>query len=165
MKKEEKTYHGEGKVVIEWSAPEYIKHERGKKWYMVAGIIAIFAAIWAMISENYTMALAIVVFAVVYEYIQLYHPPKEIKIKIKEMGIKVGDTFYPYSDIVAFWIFYNHGLKTLNLRIANNMIPNVVIQLQEQDPVELRHYLVGQIREWEGKEERLGDILVRLLKL
>jgi uncharacterized membrane protein YobD (UPF0266 family) len=165
MKNEEILHRGQGKVVLQWSAPEYIKHEKGKKWYLSAGIIAVFAALWSIITGNYTLAIAIVVLAVVYEYIQLYHPPKIIEIKVKEMGIKVGEIFYPYSDIVAFWIFYDHGNTTLNLRIANSIIPNVVIQLEDQGPVELRHYLVGQIREWEGKEERLGDMLLRFLKL
>lgn len=156
---------GEDRVVCSWIAPEYIQHQRSARWYLVAGTIVAICALLALISGNWSMALAIAVFAGVYQYLHQYHPPKDIKITISDLGIRVGNVFFPYSHIQAFWIIYSHGNKTLNLRVANNFFYDITIQLNEQDPVFLRTYLVGQIPEWEGKEERLGDIMLRLLKL
>ena len=165
MEKENEIIKGEGKIVLQWTAPEYISHEKDKKWYMAAGIVVLAGLIWAAATGSWSMALAIVVFAAVYEYIHIYHPPKEITVKIKENGIKVGHIFYRYSDMQAFWIIYSHGLKTLNLRVSKAVLSEVVLQLNDQDPVELRKYLIGQIIEIEGRNERFGDILLRLLKL
>jgi hypothetical protein len=60
---------------------------------------------------------------------------------------------------------YKPGLKTLNLRVHRQFYSDTIIQLMDEDPAQIRNYLVGQIPEWEGKEERLQDLILRLLKL
>ena len=80
------------------------------------------------------------------------------------MGVRIGNLFFPYSQIKAFWIIYDHGIRTLNLRALNHWFGDVVIQLDEIDPVEIRNFLVGQIPEWEGKREPVSETLLRILK-
>ncbi len=155
---------GHERRVMAWEAPEYIHHEKSIRWYMVAIIALLALLVWAFFSDNWTMAIALIVFAAVYYYTHTYHPPKVIEIIISEMGIQVGAVLYPYSHIQAFWVMYGHGLKTLNLRVTGHWFADVVIQLESQDPVEIRQYLVTQIPEWEGKQEKLGDMILRLLK-
>lgn len=151
--------------IFAWTADEYIQQERGKQWFLIAGIIVALAVIYAVFTSNWTLAIAVVVIAAVYEYIRRHHPPKKIEIKITDLGIHVGHMFFPYNDIQAFWILYGNGLKTLNFRVHRRMHSNVVVQLDSQDPAAIRTYLAGQIPEWEGKGERLTDVLIRLLKL
>jgi len=153
------------KVLISWNAPEYLQYEKGRRWYLVAGALAIIAVIISLLTDNITMALAIIAFSGVYYYIQTHHPPKEINIRITELGIYLGDMFFPYSHIRAFWIIYRDGVKTLNLRVAKRFHSDVVIQFDGQDPTPVRNYLVGQIPEWEGKEETVSEVLFRQLKL
>ncbi len=151
--------------VLSWEALEYIQHPKGSRWYITAAIVIVVTLLFALVTGNWSMALAVLAFAGVYQYIHTHHPPERTRIRISHMGISVGEMFFPFSHIQAFWIIYAHGIKTLNLRVARRFFSDVVIQLEDQDPVELRQYLVGQIPEWEGKSERLGDIILRLLKL
>jgi len=155
----------EGKTIITWIAPEYISHRKSTKWYVIAGTVVAAVIAFAFIYGNWTMALAVIVFTAVYQLTHTYHPPKNIKISVTELGIRVGHMFFPYSHIQAFWIFYKPGLQTLNLRVAKNFWSDIIVQLNDQDPVEVRSYLVGQVPEWEGKDERLGDLFLRLLRL
>lgn len=165
MPKQKQKEEKKAKVIISWTAPEYIQHKKSRKWYAVAGIISLIGVIVSIFTDNITLALAIIVLAGVYYYIQTHHPPKMITIKITEMGIYVGDMFFPYSHIRAFWIIYGNGARTLNLSVAKRYHSDVVIQFDGQDPVQVRNYLVGQIPEWEGKEESFTDILFRKLKI
>ena len=151
--------------LFHWRAPEFIKHQKTTSWYMAAGLIAVIFSVWALLTGNWTLAIAILVFAGVYEYTQRFHPPKVVDVRISELGIHVGHLFYPYSSIQAFWIMYKPGLKTLNLRVHRQFYSDVIIQMMDTDPAQIRSYLVGQIPEWEGKEERLQDHVLRLLKL
>jgi len=152
------------RIVLAWTAPEYLHQHKPLAWYIGAALTVLLLITWGYFSNNWTMVLAIVVFAAVYTYLHHYHPPKNIPIEISEMGIRVGHIFHPYSHIQAFWIHYQYGLKTLNLRVHKQVFSDVVIQLEHQDPVEIRHYLVSQIPEWEGKTERVGEMVLRLLK-
>ncbi len=153
------------KVVIHWEAPEYIQQEKNRKWYLIAATVVLIVAIIAAISDNITLALAILVFAGVYYYIQTQHPPKYITVRITEMGIYVSDMYFPYQSIKAFWIIYENGIKTLNLRILNRYHSDVVIQFDDQDPAQVRNYLISRIPEWEGKHASATDIFLQLLKL
>lgn len=153
-------------AIFEWTAPEYVQHSKGKVWYIVEAIIVALFILGTIITANYTMALAIVTFVAVYHYLHEKHPPKEIKIVISRMGIKVDDMVFPYTHIQAFWLMYHPPyMKTLNLRVSKRFYSDVVIQLNDEDPVEIRQFLCGQIPEWEGKTERFSDTVVRLLKL
>lgn len=154
------------KAVFSWYAPEYIQHKKSPRWYLAAGIILLFAIILAVIFSNWTFAIAALVFAGVYHYIHEKHPPKIIKITISQMGIKVGNMIFPFSHIKAFWIIYQAPfIKTLNLHVKEHFFSNVEIQLGDANPVEVRQFLCSQVPEWEGKNEKLGDVILRLLKL
>ena len=151
-------------LIFAWTAPEYVRHDKSNRWYLIAGLIAVTSALVALFFGNWSMALAILVFTTVYWYIDTYHPPKMTSIEISEMGVRIGNLFFPYSQIKAFWIIYDHGIRTLNLRALNHWFGDVVIQLDEIDPVEIRNFLVGQIPEWEGKREPVSETLLRILK-
>jgi hypothetical protein len=165
MPKQKKHSAPEGQTVISWIAPEYVSHRKGIRWYVTASVVVVLTLIYSAFTYNWSMGLAVIVFTAVYQYTHMYHPPKNIKIDLTELGIRVENAFFPYSQIQAFWLYYKPGLKTLNLRVAKNFWADVIIQLGEQDPVTVRSYLVGQVPEWEGKDERLGELILRLLKL
>lgn len=153
-------------AVFTWVAPEYIQHPKSKVWFLAAAIIAGIVILIDILTQDYTMALAVVVLAGVYLYIHAHHPPKEIRIIISNMGIKVGSMLFPYTSIQAFWMHYQPPhLTTLNLRVKEHFFSDIIIQLNHEDPVPIRHFLCGQIKEWEGKNERLSDVMLRLLKL
>ena len=152
------------KIILEWSAPEYVQHEKSRRWYAIALAIGILLIILAIINDNLTMAMAIVVFAGVYYYMQINHKPGVIKVRIGDMGIFVGNMYFPFSRVTAFWFVDGPGVHTLNLRISGRYHSDVIIQLGHQNPGIVRDVLIGRIPEWEGKNEPFFDIILRLLK-
>lgn len=87
---------GHDRVVLEWTTPEYIHHEKDAPWYLGAGLFLAIILVLALLSGNWSMALAFVVFAGVYHYLHTNHPPKEIRILISEMGHKRGRNVFPF---------------------------------------------------------------------
>ena len=164
MEEEIQTNHFH-KNVIEWEAPEYVQHEKGWKWFFVAGLIDIGFCVYAVLTQNWTLLVAIVLLTAMYVW-QHGNVPRHIKIIVSRAGIKVGNKEYPYQNIKSFWIIYKPPhVKTLNIRANSKILPDVSIQLGDQDPVELRTYLCSQIREEEGREETGVDALIRIFKL
>lgn len=152
-------------AVIAWEAPEYIKHERSTTWFMAGGIVTIMLVLWGIWTNSWSMAVAFLLLAGVY-YLSHTHQPRQLKIIISEIGIKVGTKCYPYSLIKNFWIHYHPPfVKTLSFRTNEKMFKEIVIQLDGQDPVPIRTCLSRQISEWEGKEETFTDLFARIFKL
>lgn len=157
--------HSHEEILFSWIAPEYYQYHKSARWYAIAGIITLITILASLITGNWTLILAVITFASVYLYIHHYDPPKEIAVIITDMGVHVGDMYFPFSSIETFWIIYEGQIKTLNLRVHKRFYSDVIIQMNSQKPAPVREYLVGQVPEWEGKSENLSDIVTRLLRL
>ena len=153
------------KLLLAWRAPEFISHPKSKKWFMIAGTIILALIAYAIYTDSATMAIVFIVLAGVY-YMTHRQEPKIIDIKITQLGIFAGDTFYPYNMINAFWIVYNPPyVHAINLKLGGGTSRKITIQLDQQSPVAVREVLSGEIPEIEGQEEDMSDILTRVFRL
>ncbi|MBA4336952.1 hypothetical protein C0416_04250 [bacterium] len=163
--KEQKVENGFYNGVINWEAPEYVQHEKGWKWFLAAGIADLGFCIYAVITQNWTLLVALVLFSAIYVW-QHGEVPRDVEIIVSRTGIKIGKKEYPYQNIKFFWIIYKPPyVKTLNIRSNSKLLPDITVQLGDQDPAILRTYLCSQIREEEGREETALDVLIRIFKM
>ena len=153
------------KALFEWNAPEYIHYEKDKNWFIIAGILAISLIFYGIIAGSPFMSIAIAILAAVY-YLQYQKKPRQMKIIISDLGVKVDDKFFPFSNMKSFWIIYNPPeVTTLHFRTLNRIMPEITLQLSDADPAPIRNYLARQLPEEEGKTEGFTDMLVRLFRL
>lgn len=163
LEKEKVTPYDNG--LISWDAPEYIKHKKGWLWYTIFTVLSLGGATLAYLYSSWTFSLVILAFAVTYMIYDLRHP-RTIKVILSDFGIKFGKKIFQYSRIQAFWIIYNQPFaKTLNIRVHNEYLVDIEIQLVDQDPVEIHKFLSQKLPELEGKTESFFTVLTRLLKL
>lgn len=154
-----------GNMVLSWVSPEFIKHPKGRLWFIIAGLIVIAVIFYSILKNSWSTAVVFTVLAGVY-FLQQRTEARNIQIIISEIGVKVGENFYPYNQIKFFWIIYDPPfVKTLNFKTTNRIFPQITIQLNDQNPALVRNYLVQQIPEIEGKEESFSDILIRMFRL
>ncbi len=151
-------------AVLSWISPETIKHERGLTWKILTSLFIALSLAWGIVYGSWTFSLAIFLFVIVYYLVHLEHP-KDVEVKVSELGVKVGSRKYPYSRIKAFWILYEPHIRTLNLRVSGDVISDITIQLGHQHPAELRGFLMERIPELEGQSEKISDIFLRIFKI
>jgi hypothetical protein len=152
-------------AAISWVAPEYVAHERGLMWKITMLVLVTACAGVSFYFGDWSFALAVLVFAGVYAIIHSKRP-RNIEIKISNIGIKVGFKKYPYGKIKAFWLIYEPPfVQTLNIRVEGEFIGDITIQLSNTNPAAIREFLITKIPEMEGKSESLSDIFVRLFKI
>lgn len=153
------------RLLLEWQAPEFIHHAKGRNWYLVSGIVMLILVAYALYTGSATMAIVFIVLTGVY-ILTHNQEPKMISVKITELGIYVGKQYQPYNMINAFWVVYNPPfVRTLNLRLAGKRGGRIAIQLNDQNPVEVRKLLAKEVPEIEGQQEPLTDVLIRLMRL
>jgi hypothetical protein len=151
--------------MISWEAPEYIMYEKGTAWRTTAVLITVVAAVLGVYYGAWTFSLAIVTFAIVYYLLQLEHP-HDVEIKISNIGIKVGQRKYSFGKIKNFWIIYEPPhTKTLNIKVTGEFVPEITIQLGDQDPAVIREFLIKKIPELEGKTESTIDTIIRAFRI
>jgi hypothetical protein len=153
------------KAVISWTAPEYVKFKKGWIWYTIFTVLFLGGAAIAYLFSSWTFSLVLVAFFVVYMIFD-QRKPKNVKVILSEVGIKVGSRIYQYGRIRTFWIIYNPPFaKTLNIRVHNEFLVDIEIQLGDQDPTVIYEFLSRKLPELEGKTESLLRHFERLFKL
>lgn len=153
------------KALFEWNAPEYVHYEKDRRWFIVAGLVAMGFIFYGIIWGSPFFSIAIAVLSAVY-YLQHTKPPRKIKIKISAMGIKIDTKFFPFSNLKSFWIVYNPPeVTTLHFKTVNHINAELTIQLADTDPSQMREFLARQLPEEEGKGEGFVNMLVRIFRL
>jgi uncharacterized membrane protein YobD (UPF0266 family) len=155
----------QNRLLLEWQTPEFVKHEKGRTWYMAAGIVTLCLVAYALFTGSATMAIVFIVLAGVY-ILAHNQEPKIVSVKVTQLGLFVGDVFYPYNMIQAYWLVYHPPMvQTLNLKLAGRAVAKVTIQLDRQNPVEVRTLLSKEVPEVEGQQETMTELLIRLFRL
>ena len=153
-------------TVLEWETPEFVPMPRGKKWYMTASVIMIALIAYAIFTDSATMAIVFILLAGLF-FMTHKQAPRILTVKLTKLGIIYDKNFYPYNMINAFWVVYHPPyVRSLYLRInKGRSYQYMKIELNYQDPTTVRNVLTREIPEIEGMEERMIDIITRMLRL
>jgi hypothetical protein len=153
------------KVLLEWKTPEFIPLERGPVWYSAASVIVVSLVVYAIFTDSATMAIVFILLAGMF-FMTHKKRPRIVDVRITKLGVFYDKTFYHYTIINAFWIVYNPPfVRVLYLRLGGKTYRLVKIELNDQDPTEVRRLLSKELPEVEGMEEHTFDMLTRLLRL
>jgi hypothetical protein len=156
-----------GKKIINWIIPEYDKHERTKRWYIISAIVGLFFIIYSFFSGNFLFAAIVIIGALV---IMIHDGQEPIKIdfSITDEGLIVGKKFYDYDFIKDFSIVYkpNQNIKNLYFEFKNVVRPRLSIPLGNMNPLPIRENLLKYLPEdLERTDQPLSEALAKMFKL
>ncbi len=161
----EEEFHGE--LLHQWSFNEHIEHERGKVWYIAAGIFLILMCIYCVSTNNF-LFLVIIIMSSLFIVMFKFKKPELLTFSIFEDGIKLDNFFYNWDDIKEYYIVYDPArkVKKLYFMFKKITLPGLGIDLESENPLLIRETLNQYIQEnTTRKYEHLSDQIERLFKL
>lgn len=155
-----------GDKVHEWSFKEYERHDRGQLWYILMISLGLLMVVYAMWAGNFLFALVIILAGIIL-FLQAHQEAPEVIFQITDLGVVVGNRFYPYSDLYNFYIIYNPPeVKTLFVETRSPIRPLLRIPLLDVNPLDVRETLLQFLEEdIEREEEPISDVVARQWKL
>jgi len=148
------------KILISWTAQEFIKKEKGRAWFIVLSIIALSLFVIGILIKNYIFSI-IIALSFFLIFIQALRHPQKIKTEIFEDHIAVDDILkVVFKEISSFWIFEEAGFNTLCLETNKLSRPKIYLPLGHQTPDKIRQILTKFIPE-KKQEESLIDIIAK----
>lgn len=149
-----------------WEAPSFRKYHRGSGWYLALTLVAVFLIAYAVWTANFLFAFIIFLSAILL-LLAGNQEPKNVLIQIGDNGIVWDGKLHLFQDLQNFSIIYEPPVsKILYIEPKSSVIPRLSINLEEQDPVELRTHLLRYLREdLDLQGEHLSDIVGRLLRI
>jgi hypothetical protein len=157
----------ENNTEISWEIPEFEKHERSKKWYVIAGVITILILLFALITSNFLFAVIIIIATLII----IIHDGKEadlVNIIIDEDGVVVGRKFYDYDVLKNFSVLFKpkEDLKNLYFEFKNSAKQRLSIPLLDNNPLQVRDFLLKYLSEdLDRTNMPLSENISKLLKI
>ncbi len=155
-----------GDVLMEWTFPEFVRHERGVGWYITYGIITLGLIVFCIFSRNYTFLMLLVLMTLVL-IIRLRRDPLPVHFAIRDEGIEVGNDYHPWRELKEYWIIYQPPVvKKIYFVFKSGFRPEIDVALESQNPIRVRQYLSERLLENAAREEEpSADQLSRYLKI
>lgn len=158
--------HTNNEVLATWDFADYLQHQRGRRWYIVVGLVGGLSFLFAMLTFNFLFAIILIIIAVIL-VLQQRRPPQLVTITITPDGLQIGKDEYLYEQLKNFWIAYHPPeVKKLYVTFRTSLRPMLVIPLEDKNPIEVRRILLEYLEEdLEREDETTSETLSRLLKL
>lgn len=151
-----------GDILYEWTIQEYEQYNRGLWWYIVTITLGLLLVLYGIMSGNFLFSLIVILFGIII-FLQSHQTPLQVPFIIAELGVVVGNAFYPYSELDEFYIIYQPPrIKTLFIETKSVLRPALRIPLLDINPVDVRHTLLEYLEEdLEKEEEPMADSFAR----
>jgi hypothetical protein len=153
----------DSQIIYSWTSPEFLKKERSRLWFWLAGLAGLLFFIAALWMENYIFAIIVPLFVFV-TFSQASREPKQIQMSVSSEGIFLEEELTPFKEIKSFWIFGQKDLPYVSMRTKKNLKPNLFIPIKNEDPEKIKEMLLEFIP-MEEQEESLIDSLAEKLKI
>lgn len=87
---------------VEWTASEFVAHDKGVGWYVLLATGAIVVAVFTyLITRDRFSVGVIILFAVILGIIGA-RKPRVVTYRLDSSGVKIGARFHPYSEYKSF---------------------------------------------------------------
>lgn len=149
-----------------WEVPEHERHERGPRWYVAMGLIALLLTAYAVWTNNFLFAFIILLSAIIL-VIAGNERPRKMLVQIGDNGIVYNGSFFAFNELQQFAIVYQPpNIKVLYVYPKGTFRPRMRILLGEQNPLDLRNHLLQYLQEdLDLRDEHASDILAKVFKL
>lgn len=149
---------------LSWKGPSILHHTRGTAWYAGA-IVTIGLLLLFCVLANAWSFLVILLLSIGFYGWLLFKPTPLKTISMSPDGVTYDGEFYPNGAIKEFWILdHGHDFE-LHIRLFSRLKDDLRIFLAEADAPTVRSFLSQNIPENTEHNEKLLDILARLLKI
>lgn len=134
----------EEKVTIEWEAPERAFQKRNRDfWVTIVAILVLVSIILIFIKEFF---LIIALMSVLFLYYVLSTvPPQNIKYKITNRGIYVGEARYKWELLSRFWFKKNLSSEMIHFETILRFPRQVSFVINAADKEKIKEIVIKKI--------------------
>lgn len=148
---------------VDWTASEFISHDKSGGWYALLSLGAIAAAVAVFLLTGDKVSTGIVVIVAILFGISAARKPRELQYKIDDQGLYVDQKFYAYSDFRSFAIVQEEAVESIWLMPLKRFRPPLSIYFDPNDGRKIVDVL-SQILPIENRELDMVDRMMHRLR-
>ena len=103
------------KTLLTWQAPSRPFRKKDRSYYTTLAIIVILLVLILFLAKEFLLIATLLSLAFV-AYVLAFVPPHKVDYRISTQGITVGEDFYFWHFLDAFWFKEKEGSKILHIQ-------------------------------------------------
>jgi hypothetical protein len=148
-----------GEATVEWTASEFIAHQKNKTWYWLLGLGAlVFSGVLYLLTRDLVSVVVVLIVAVLLGVIA-GRKPRTLTYRMDASGIHIGEKSYSYADFKSFSVVDEGAVSSIGLLPMKRFMPPLSIYYEPSD----EDIIVGVLGARLPYEDRQKDAVDRLL--
>ena len=123
---------GEVKTLLSWEGPSRPFRKKDRSYYTTIAVLVILLVLIAFLLREFLLIGVLLALAFV-SYVLAYVPPHNIKYRISTQGVTIGEDFYFWHFLDAFWFKEKDGAKVLHIATRFRFPSQLMLVLPHQD--------------------------------
>jgi hypothetical protein len=145
---------------VEWTASEYVAHEKSTSWYLMLFAGSAVAVLLVFLVSRDILASIVVLLASTTISVYAGRKPSINRYVVNENGIQIQDKQYLYRDFKSFSVVEEGAIDSVWLKPIKKFSPVVVMYFSPED----EQKIIDVIANFLPHEERELDAIDRLSK-
>lgn len=146
-----------------WQAPEFRHYEKTYGWYVSAVALTILLSGFFVIQNDLFAAVTMVIMGIIVILFSR-RKPEIMNIELNSKGVRFGNLLFPYKQLQYFWIVNNERHKTVNFHTNTYLNNTIILELEDQDPDQIREFLLQYLPEHTATQETPVQRLIHTVK-
>src|SRR3989344_4022109 len=123
---------GEVKTLLEWEAPSRPFRKKDRSYYTTIAVLVILLVLIAFLLREFLLIGVLLALAFV-SYVLAFVHPGNINYRISTQGITIGEDFYFWHFLDAFWFKSKDGSKILHIQTRLRFPAQLMLVLGGED--------------------------------
>lgn len=148
---------------IDWTASEFIEHEKSASWYGAVSILGIagIAAVY-FITQDLFSVVALFLFGIAFLALGA-RKPKVLSYSLNDNGIQIGERFYGFDQFRSFAVIDEGSLHSISLLPIKRFMPELSIYFAPDDEDKIVDFL-GHRLPFEERKQAMVDQFMRKIR-
>jgi hypothetical protein len=122
-----------GQDVVEWTASEFVAHQKGFGWYMVLGLIGfvIAAGVYLVTHDIFSVVVVGTLAAVI--GVAANQKPRVMTYRLDRSGLTIGQKLHPYGEFKSFSVVNEGAFASVTFLPLKRFMLSVSVYVAPDD--------------------------------
>jgi hypothetical protein len=150
----------QGPQEVQWTASEFIAHDKAVTWYALFGVIALIVLALVYLITRDIFSVLIISFLALLVGFTASRKPQVVTFKVDTRGVAVGQKFHPYSEFRSFALIQEGAFSSITFAPLKRFMVPLSIYYDPKDEDSIIEVLASHL----PVEQREHDVLERLAR-
>lgn len=145
---------------VEWTASEFVAHQKGAGWYLLLAIIAGVAAAAIYLLTGDMVAAGVILFAALAFGIFAARKPRVLRYRVDSDGLHIEDKLYHYGNFKSFAVIEEDAIHSVTLLPMKRFMPALSVYYAPEDESKI----VDALADYLPLQPAQNDLIDRLMR-